>query len=153
MNTKIKIQENLIPQNTIGIEGVDISITKNKLYYIHIKTGVEITLEKAKEIINSMIELGGNKKLPALIECDFFSMPTREAREFLAFKESSPNAIAEAYVIKSPAQKIVGNFYLTFDKPGRKTRMFNDVSKAIAWLENEREKATKFNLTNIECLN
>ena len=153
MKNNIEMYVDLRKLNTISIDGVDISITEEDLYYIQIKSAVEITLEKAKEIIAAMIKLGGNKKLPALIECDSFSLPTKEAREFLAEKNASPNAISEAYVIKSTAQKIVGNFYLQFDKPGRPTKMFNEMDKAIEWLENERNKAKNININNPECLN
>lgn len=122
-------------KETISLDRIDISVTEDNYYYIHIHKGTEVSLDLVKRVINTMATLQSTKKLPVLIKSDSFSLPTKETREFLAQKNASPYAKAEAYVIFSMAQKIVGNFYLNFNKPQRPTKLFNDLKSARAWLK------------------
>jgi hypothetical protein len=46
--------------------------------------------------------------------------------------------IADAIIMKSMPQKIIGNFYLTFHKPIKPTKLFNNVEDAIKWLNSLR---------------
>lgn len=46
--------------------------------------------------------------------------------------------IADAFVIQSMAQKMIGNFYLTFHKPVKPTKLFNNVEDALKWLNSLR---------------
>jgi hypothetical protein len=43
--------------------------------------------------------------------------------------------VADAFVIDSLAQRILGNFYLKFNKPQFPTRFFNSKEEALIWLE------------------
>jgi len=132
----MQLTTELVLTQTIRIEKVSVSLTNNNMYYIHIESDVEVTVDVVKQILHSMKNLQSEKKLPVIIAVDNFSLPSKETREFLAPKEASPFASAEAYVIKSTAQKLVGNFYLNVNKPERPTKMFTDVYKAMDWLEN-----------------
>lgn len=120
---------------TIQLSNVSVSLTESNYYFITIAEGTEVDLALLKKIIASMAQLQHKKKLPVLIVMESFSMPTEEARLFLAKKNSSPNAVAEAYVIHSMAQKIIGNFYLKVNKPHRPTKLFNDKVEALEWLK------------------
>lgn len=134
----MQLTAELVLLQTIRFEKVSISLTENSMYFIHIESDVEVTLSVVKQILKAMQHLQSAKKLPTIIMVDNFSLPSKETREFLAPKEASPFASAEAYVIKSTAQKLVGNFYLNVNKPERPTKMFTDLFKAIDWLEDFR---------------
>jgi hypothetical protein len=134
----MQLTAELVLLQTIRFEKVSVSLTENGMYFIHIESDVEVTLSVVKQILKAMQDLQSVKKLPTIIMVDNFSLPSKETREFLAPKEASPFASAEAYVIKSTAQKLVGNFYLNVNKPERPTKMFTDLLKAIDWLEDFR---------------
>lgn len=57
-----------------------------------------------------------------------------EARKWASDPTGNNFTIADAFVIQSMAQKMIGNFYLTFHKPVKPTRLFNSLEDALAWL-------------------
>lgn len=74
------------------------------------------------------------------------SSVTKEGREVSASEKHRGKNIATAMVIHSLAQKIIGNFYLSVNKPVIPTHLFNDKKKALEWL---REKVAN-NLADTE---
>jgi hypothetical protein len=85
--------------------------------------------------VNALETIFEGKKFPLLIVTGEYTLPTPEARAYIATPESDPYASAEAYVVKSLSQKLVGNVYLSFNKPARPTRIFNSEEKALEWLQ------------------
>jgi hypothetical protein len=94
----------------------------------------EITIEDVKQGVEYLKEIGGGKKFPLLFIAQEYSMPSDATREFLADRNSIPFSIAEAFVICSLPQKIVGNFYLRVNKPARPTQIFTKETDALIWL-------------------
>jgi hypothetical protein len=121
--------------NTIDLGKVSVSITSDNLFVIEIEKDTEVNLFITKEIIKATKTLGRGLKIPAIIIANDFSLPTKETREFLANAEASPQVSAEAYILKSTAQSIIGNFYLNVNKPERPTRMFTKINEALKWLD------------------
>ncbi len=104
---------------------VQVDINRDEVMEVrHIKLGVEF-----------LEEISEGKKFPLLFVVGDFSVPSEEARKYEASEESNPYASAEAYVIKSLAQKLIGNFYLKFNKPARPTKFFRNKDEAVAWLK------------------
>jgi hypothetical protein len=95
----------------------------------------DIDVWHVKYMVEKLEEAGKGKKFPLLLIVGANTMPTLEARAYIAKPESIPNAIAEAYVIKSFTQKLAGSIYLSFNKPARPTRIFTDETKAVDWLK------------------
>ncbi|MFI5148326.1 MAG: hypothetical protein ACHQRM_01225 [Bacteroidia bacterium] len=95
---------------------------------------MELEVDDVKEIIDTIAIVGERTRRPQLIVAGPLSGPDLKAMNYLAAAESSPFAIAEAYVIQSLSQKILGRFYLSFNKPARPTRMFGDEESAVKWL-------------------
>ncbi len=75
----------------------------------------------------------GGKCLVLVIGSEFANIDS-EAREYMASDESTQYSIAEAYVIRSLAHKILANFYLKVNKPGVPTKFFSDAKLAEEWL-------------------
>lgn len=59
-----------------------------------------------------------------------------DARKYAAGEDSNKYTIADAFVINSIALKLVGNFYIRYNKPVRPTRIFNNEEDALVWLRN-----------------
>ena len=56
------------------------------------------------------------------------------ASNFLIVKYREEISCADAYVLKSLAQKIIANFYIRLNKPKIPTNFFTDEDSAIEWL-------------------
>jgi hypothetical protein len=128
----IKPVEILIEQK---FELGSVAIRADGLAQIKIISNLTIDVLQTKIIVDLLGSLGNKKRFPVLILVDKFTLPTAEARAYVAAPESDPYGIAVAYVVKSMGQKLVGNVYLSFNKPSRPTRIFTDEEKAITWLK------------------
>lgn len=58
---------------------------------------------------------------------------TEEARVYAA-KNVPEGRVAEAVIIRSLSVRLLGNFFLRFNKPGVPTRLFEDYDEAMLWL-------------------
>jgi hypothetical protein len=112
-----------------------VSLRSDGLVLVQINGNEEIDRPHVEEIVNTIGEWGNGKKFPLLIVVGEYTLPTPEARSYIATAESDPYASAEAYVIQSFSQKLVGNVYLSFNKPARPTKLFNSEEKAVEWLK------------------
>lgn len=87
-----------------------------------------------EELNNALERLVGKNRHPMLILVGKHSSISKDGREFAATEESTRFSLAEAYVIRNVAQRIVGNFYIRMDKPPVPTRLFTDPALAEKWL-------------------
>ncbi|MFN7012979.1 MAG: hypothetical protein ACK4ON_01785 [Bacteroidia bacterium] len=110
-------------------------LNNNTFFRVNVFGDTEILVEDVKMIAETCKVLGEGKILPVLILTDKFTLPSAEARKFIAQADSNPYAKAEAYVISDLPQKIVGNFFLKFDKPARPTKIFTKEEEAVEWLK------------------
>lgn len=63
-----------------------------------------------------------------------------EARERIASKEHKQNVVAKAILVDNIGHRLLGNFYLTVNKPYIRTRLFTDREAALNWLRHELKK-------------
>lgn len=119
----------------IFFEDSSVSFRSDGLAWVCIKTSNDVEIKHVVEIVGALEEYGKGKKFPLLITTQKYTLPSPEARAYIATAESDPYASAEAYVIQSFSQKLVGNVYLQFNKPARPTRIFTSEEKAIEWLK------------------
>ena len=94
----------------------------------------EITVENIKEFLEAVKKLGGGKPFCNIIVMKKFVQVDDEARKYSASEESNIYTIADAFVINSIALKLVGNFYIRYNKPVKPTRLFNNEEDALTWL-------------------
>jgi hypothetical protein len=94
----------------------------------------EQTVEDQKLLIEIIGELTDKKRIPILHTFDQFSLPGKDIRNAWASNDICLCSKADAFVISSIGQKILGNFYLNIDKPQRPSRLFTDKTKALEWL-------------------
>ena len=111
-----------------------ISIQEEGIMRYQIDQTDEITLQNVKEYLEAVRNLGGGKSFCNLIVMQEFIQVGDDARSYAAGEESNMYTIADAFVINSIALKIVGNFYIRYNKPVRPTRIFNNEEDALIWL-------------------
>jgi len=101
---------------------------------VQIKDNVFVTMEDVAPIYTIIQDWNPEGVYLNLYEMHVNSNIDTDVREWASSDKENKHTIADALVIKSMAQKIVGNFYMRFNKPYKPTRLFNDRETAIAWL-------------------
>lgn len=97
-------------------------------------------VEDIKENNIAIGELTGGQRFLVLVIADEFSDMEKEARHYTSTAESMKYSIAEAYVIKSLAQRLLANFassFLGFSVP---VKFFNETEAAVEWLKTFNQK-------------
>lgn len=93
------------------------------------------TIKEANEFLEALAKI--TKSVPHLIIKNpgkHASVDT-ESRKFMATEEALQYSIAEAVIIKNVAQRMIGNFYVKFDKPQKPIHLFGTVEDAVVWLK------------------
>lgn len=112
-----------------------VSLRSDGIIEVYLVPEKDFTIENAREISAAIFQLGNGKKFPLMIVAGEYTAPTPETRNFVADERSNKYILAEAYVIKTLSQKIIGNFYLEYNKPARPTKLFDSKEKAASWLK------------------
>ena len=87
-----------------------------------------------KAIHNSISDLSDNKKALLLLIGSNYTSIDADAKEFLSSPEAGLHSIAEAYVIKSLAQRLLLNFIIKVKGTSVPSKFFTDTNTAITWL-------------------
>ena len=96
---------------------------------------VEETLADAKENIETIMKVSKRKKCPILVDGRNLKSITREARTYYAGEEAGKVVNVAVFLIRSPVNKIIGNFFMNFNKPKYPVKLFTSETDAIEWLK------------------
>ncbi len=129
------MKESISILKKIELNSSTISLRSDGIILFDVKPNVTITEKDAKEMVDTAGKIGGNKKHLILIIAGKYALADKEARDFAAGEYGNKYTIAGAFVIKSLAQKILGNAYLKVNKPLTPTALFDSEEKAVAWLK------------------
>lgn len=114
---------------------------ENNILIMRAKQDANFTLEVTIEGIEARKKLLEGRKFPVLIDMRLMFQVAEEAREYSATKETTELYLAMAILSgKSLPAKLIGNFFIKFNKPPIPTKMFKSEKKALAWLEGYRQK-------------
>lgn len=84
----------------------------------------EVTVEDISSANEAAAKISNYTPSLNLIILKNFVNVSPEARLYAAGEESNKYTIADAFVIESQALKLVGNFYIKFNKPTRPSKIF-----------------------------
>ena len=108
--------------------------SNERLLRMTILEGAEIELENAIQNYETAQSLTSDTKHLLLVDAHANVYISKEARAYSA--ELKPNSpIAMAIVVTSTANRLIGNFYINFNKPKVPTKIFSTEDKAIEWLK------------------
>jgi hypothetical protein len=107
---------------------------KAPVIFITFREGSYIDVPETKEMIKATEELTGKKPYLLLSDARVFLTITPEARKVSADKKEAPFLIANAVLINNLPLTLTANFFLTFNKPHFKFKVFNNEEKAMKWL-------------------
>ncbi len=102
--------------------------------------GAEVTLADAQENLETTAGLGAGRRPPVLVDLRAIRAQSAEARALFAGPAATSVCRAVALLIGSPLSRVLGNFYLGFNRPETPTRLFTSEDEARAWLRTFLER-------------
>lgn len=95
-----------------------------------------LDLNKAQLAVKYRLECSDNNLYPILSDIQSVKHITKEARDFLASKKGSEGISRCALLTNSPIGAMIGNFFISFNRPLVPIKMFADEDTAKDWLLN-----------------
>jgi hypothetical protein len=117
-----------------------IKLREDGIIEIDCRNNYEYSVNDVKENWAIIKELAKGKKILVFNNMPEFTTASKETREFVAKGEHKDFIAAEAFVIQSLAQKILGNFYLKINKPVVPAKIFTNKENAVQWLSTFKQK-------------
>jgi uncharacterized protein YuzE len=117
-----------------------IELRSDGIVKIHMNDNIEVDIERSREIFDIVSSFATKKELLVLVTGGKNSTTTKEVRDFAGSDEASRVTIAEAVVTPSLSQKLLVNFLLSFYKPKRELKLFNNEQDALNWLYSFKNK-------------
>ena len=106
----------------------------NGVLHAHYKAGLQLNLEDAKKLVAERVKLCEDKEYPFLIYDGGVVSMDRDARVFFSSYDGTRGISMAAFIETSVFSKMLINFFLRLTKPNVKSRAFNDVNEALAWI-------------------
>lgn len=106
----------------------------DELFYGVFLDGAEVTGDDARENLAVIFDIVKGHRAPVLVDLRFLRSQSAEARAVFAGHEATRVTHALALIIGSPVSRVIGNFYLGFNKPQTPSRLFNSVAEGEAYL-------------------
>lgn len=111
-----------------------VALRNDGILHIKIKPDEIFTKNDFLDLMDAAYKIGNGQRFLNLIDVGEHTTADADARALSASKEGSIYKIADAFVIYSLPQKIVGNFYASFNKPIIPTKFNTCEKEAIKWL-------------------
>jgi hypothetical protein len=121
-------------QTSIDLDKFNLTLVEAGIIENYIKPGVLIEAADAWELKRQNLLLAEQKEYCVIVVSGHLSSVSKEAREVVASREFVVKTKAKALIVDSLGHRIVGNFYLSVNKPYIKTKIFSDRSEALKWL-------------------
>ena len=112
----------------------------DNIVIIHPVEGALIDIEQLNEHHREIFKLTNGKPGAVLIRSEPLVTITDEARKETIVAEKAKYIIAQAIIVNNIADKIMGTFYIRYNKPKSPTKLFVNENEAIKWLKNEVKK-------------
>lgn len=117
----------------IVFENFEFLIDENQFYKITVNDRNEFDIPDLQLLVAAQKEIGGHY-LPVLVICHDHATTNIELLKEISQNKNNPYSKADAFVLRSMAQRILANFYLKILNPERPTKFFNNKDEAITWL-------------------
>ncbi|MCC6751370.1 MAG: STAS/SEC14 domain-containing protein [Deltaproteobacteria bacterium] len=92
------------------------------------------TLEHARENIAVCAKFANGRRRPVLVDIRSLTAIDGDARRYYAGDEAAQVESAIALLVGSPVSRMVGNFFLSINRPQVPVRLFTIEGEALAWL-------------------
>lgn len=117
---------------------------ESHIFYAEIKGEPIFKVEDAKELLETGLRLGKGKKMYNLFVLEKTLIPSEDVLDYVTSDEVTEFTLAQAFVIKSLPQRLLGNFLIRFKNPRYPMKLFNSIDVALNWIrlmksENENQ--------------
>ena len=131
-------------KRTVRSDFGEVFVRDTGIIHARIFPGQEIDLKRSIEYHELIVYLSSNQPHVSVIDITGITSISADAREQLE-KNSSEwgNTLAVALVTNSFSARVIGNFFLTINKPAYPIKLFSDSVVAHQWARNEYEKQTR----------
>ena len=119
---------------TVRTGTMEASLRSDGVIQFVVPANTYVKLPGVVEAIEAIRECGSGKRYPLLIIAGKDATMDTAAMSYMAKKTAETSTIALACHIESISQKLLGNFYLKFNKPVKPTRIFTKMEDALEWL-------------------
>jgi len=113
------------------------SLEEGAYILTRVKPGSEIQLQDAKDNTTAVIKISSGIAYPILVDLREIKSISKDARNHFSMRGRKPNVSAVAMLVKSPVSRIIGNFFIGFNRPVVPTRLFSVEKSAITWVKKE----------------
>jgi hypothetical protein len=108
--------------------------SRSRILRMKIMEDASIEVEDAIQNYEAASSLTNGEKHLLLVDAQANVYISKETRIYSA--QTKPNSpLAMALVVNSTANRLIGNFYINFNKPKVPTKLFPTEEKALKWLE------------------
>jgi hypothetical protein len=133
MKTDQYLRLNLVLIDEVDSGPIIYRLYENRIFHAIIKKGERVTMEMTLQGYE-FLDKHGSGQFYNLYEFSSFSEMDSEVRNWAAETSGNHYTIVDAIVISNIAQKIIANFYLSFNKPKMPTKIFTSNEKALEWI-------------------
>lgn len=113
---------------------------ETNVLFFRVKQEIEVDVKEIQDMITYAKEVMGDKRHYCVVDFGSNVMSTTEARDVYAASDYiQKNRIADAFLVKSLALRLVANFFIQVTKPKVKTRLFTDETLALNWLLQQKD--------------
>jgi hypothetical protein len=110
-----------------------VSLDAEGILHVRATTGAEIDLADCVDLIGRIAAMWGVVRRPMLVDMTGIRSVSRDARKYLS-GETSQVVSAGALIVMSPLARVIGTFFLGFDRSQNPTRLFASEAEALPWL-------------------
>jgi hypothetical protein len=133
MNSIIK-KNVKVSEAAFSNEKFEIYVLSHNIFKLKPKAGIELDVVDGYEMRSNFLSLSKGNKFAVLTDATNFFSTTGELRQLLASSAFTELRFAAAIVSQSPANKIIGNFFIKVNKPSTPTKLFSSEKMAFEWL-------------------
>jgi hypothetical protein len=94
----------------------------------------DVSADDARENLAATAAVTGGRRARVLVDMRPVRSQSAEARAILAGPGATRVSFAVALLVSSPASRVLGNFFLRFNRPETPTRLFSSAAEARTWL-------------------
>jgi hypothetical protein len=134
---------------TIKTRTAEYAKLEERIFLCRMIADVEVNVEDTNENLAFILKISEMKPYAVLVDARVPVTITKEAMENAARPEFHTNLIAQAILVNSLANRIVGNFIIKFHKPGSPTKLFSNYDAAMDWLRECVQQKSKKSLMTI----
>ena len=128
------VEKLVIPKHAIEIEGGYFWL-ENNIVHIYNKPTDNLRLEVALLNIELSSRVTAGVSRPILIDMTYIKLMERAAREAYVATVTTNYVTAATLITRIGISRIMGNFFIGFNRAEVPTRMFNDYTTPLSWLK------------------